>query len=81
MTEMGTVRMPMEVKREIEDASKELGIPQSQVVALSMKELKKKIFFQRVAEDFQRMRADSEASRSYDEEAATWDTTLADGPA
>jgi hypothetical protein len=79
MSETATVRMPLSVKKEIEEASRELGIPQSQVVSLSLKELKKKIFFQRVAEDFLRLRSDSEASKRYDKEFAESDTTLADG--
>lgn len=80
MSETGTVRLPIAVKREIEDTSKELGIPQSQVVMLSLKELKKKMFYERIAEDFLRLRSDQKASSEYDEEVSAWDATLTDEP-
>lgn len=79
MGSTSTVRIPEATKRGLEEASAELGISQAKVVSVALKELRKKLFFKRVAEDFERLRADPVASREYDEEFAAWDVTLSDG--
>jgi antitoxin component of RelBE/YafQ-DinJ toxin-antitoxin module len=79
MGSTSTVRIPEATKRELEEAAEELGIPQAKVVSVALKELRKRLFFKRVAEDFERLRADPAASKEYDKELAAWDVTLSDG--
>ena len=68
-----TVRVTKTTKGELERTSKELGIPQSKVVSVALKELRKKILLNAICADFVRLRADKEASREYDKEVAAWE--------
>ena len=78
MSETATVRIPLATKEELEETSRELGIPQSKVVSVALKQLRKKMFIQQLVDDFDRLRTDPEASRKYDEELAAWES-LPDG--
>lgn len=73
-----TVRVPQATKRELERTSKELGIPQSKVVAVALKEFRRKMLLKAICDDFARLRADPEASKGYDEEVEAWES-LPDG--
>ncbi|MBU4175850.1 MAG: hypothetical protein KKB90_00430 [Actinobacteria bacterium] len=79
MSETATVRIPKSTKKELEETAKELGIPQSKVVSIALRELRRKEFFKRLAEDARNLRADPVASKEYDEEFKAWDVTLSDG--
>lgn len=78
MGETATVRVAQATKRELEKASKELGIPQAKVISVALKELRKKMFLNRLADDFARLRKNEQASKEYDEEARDWER-LSDG--
>lgn len=69
-----TVRVPRSTKEELEETSRELGIPQSKVVSVALKEFRKRLFLQQLAADFELLRADPEASKEYDDEFAAWES-------
>jgi predicted DNA-binding protein len=74
-----TIRVPEETHAKLQQLAAEEGHPIGQVIDELLDRYERDRFFEELAEDFARLRADPVTSAGYDAELAAWDTTLLDG--
>lgn len=78
---MGTavVRVPDATKSVIREIAKQKGTTEANVVSDAVKEMRRRIFLEAGNEAYARLRADTKASKEFDEEISDLDATLSDG--
>jgi predicted transcriptional regulator len=74
-----TIRVPEETHAKLQRLAAEEGHPIGKVIDELLDRYERDRFFEEMAEDFARLRADPVASADYDAELAAWDATLLDG--
>lgn len=74
-----TIRVPDKTHVKLQQLATEEGRPIGQVIDELVEHYERDRFFEEMAEDFARLRADPVASAEYDAELAAWDSTLLDG--
>ncbi|MGH2557685.1 MAG: hypothetical protein ACRDJH_01365 [Thermomicrobiales bacterium] len=74
-----TIRVPDTTHVKLQRMATEEGRAIGQVIDDLVDRYERDRFFEEMAEDFARLRADPVASAEYDAELAVWDSTLLDG--
>ena len=74
-----TIRTTRRTRDRLRAIAAERGLPLGDALDLVVDAYDEQRFWDRVDDDFAKLRRDPAASAAYDEERAVWDTVLADG--
>lgn len=73
------IRVPMTTYTRLRDMAQQSNISIAQVIEQLIEERQRREMVKIMTKDFQRLRANPEAWKSYQEELSAWDVTLLDG--